>query len=67
MKRRMCEIVPIIVGGIENVPKTLKSRLDELDVQLTVERIDPTALLVSARILSRMLGAGVDLLPRSLQ
>ena len=47
--------VPIVIGALGTVPKGLLKGLEDLEVGGRVETIQTTALLKTARILSRVL------------
>ena len=46
-------IIPIVIGALGTVTKGLLKRLEDLEITERVETIQTTALLRSARILSR--------------
>ena len=49
-------VIPIIIGALRVVAKTLESGLDEFEIGRGIETIQNTGLLRSARILRRVLG-----------
>ena len=48
-------VIPIVVGMLGRVPKILGKRLEEMEIKGSIETIQTTALLKSARILRRFL------------
>jgi hypothetical protein len=50
-----CTVVPVIVGALGTIPKRLSSFLALLDINLSVETIQKSALLGTARILRKVL------------
>ena len=48
-------IIPIVIGALGTVTKGVIQRLEDLGITGQVERIQTTALLISARILRRVL------------
>ena len=48
------KVVPIVIGVLGTVPKSLEKNLGELEVRGRIETIQSTALLGSARILRRV-------------
>ena len=48
-------VLPIIIGALETIPKFLKRDLKELEIGGQTETIQTTVLLISARILRRVL------------
>ena len=48
-------IVPIVIGALGTIPKTLKQRLKELGVNIKPDQFQTSALLNSARILRKVL------------
>ena len=49
------KVVPIIVGALETVTRNLNSYLKEIEVNVTIQLIQKSALLGSARILRKIL------------
>ena len=60
-------IVPIVIGALGTITKGLSKGLEYLEVDGWVETIQMTALLKTARILSRVLDTWGDLLSLKLQ
>jgi hypothetical protein len=50
-----CEVIPIVVGALGTTPKRLGSYLALLDINVSIETIQLSALLGSARILRQVL------------
>ena len=50
-----CSVVPIVVGARETVPKRLPSYLALLDIDLSLELLQKSAILGTARILRKVL------------
>ena len=48
-------VVPVIVGALGTVPKTLRERLEEIGIRGRIETVQTTALLGTARILRKVL------------
>ena len=48
-------VIPIVIGALGTIPIGLVKGLDDLEIRGEVETIQSTALLRSARILSRVL------------
>ena len=48
-------VLPIVVGALGTVPKSLKRNLEESDIWGTIEKIHFTALLLSATTVTRPL------------
>ena len=49
------KVIPIAVGALGTVPKSLEKRLEELKIGGRIETIQATALLQSAKIHRRVL------------
>ena len=49
------KVIPIVVGTLGTVSKSLEDRLEELEISGRIETIQTTALLRSAGILRRVL------------
>ena len=60
-------VIPIVIGALVTVTKGLVQRLEDLEITGWVETIQTTALLISARILRRVLNTWGDLLSLKLQ
>ena len=60
-------IIPIVIGALGTVTKGLIQGLEDLEITGWVETIQITALLRSARILSRVMETWGDLLSLKLQ
>ena len=58
-RRKLCNmkvmVIPILIGTLRTVPKSLQRRLGKLEISGLIETIQTTALLRSARILRRVL------------
>lgn len=50
-----CSVVPVVVGALGTIPKRLKSYMALLDINLSVETIQKSAILGTARILRKVL------------
>ena len=55
-------IMPIVIGTLSTVPKEVLKGLENLEIRGQMETIQTTALLISARILRRVLETWGDLL-----
>ena len=55
-------VIPIVIGALGTITKELVERLEDLEIQGRVETIQTTALLISVRILRRVLETWRDLL-----
>ena len=60
-------IIPIVIGAFGTVTKGLLKGLEDLEIGGRVETIQTTALLITARILKRVLETWGDLLSLRLQ
>ena len=60
-------IVPIVIGALGTITKGLLKGLDDLEVGGRVETIQTTALLITSRILRRVLETLGDFLSLKLQ
>ena len=49
------KVIPIVVGALGTVQKSLEKRLKNLEIRGRIETIQNTALLQSARILRRVM------------
>ena len=56
-------MVPIVTGYLGTITKCLVQGLEDLEIRVSVDTIRTTALLKSARILTRFLDTWGDLLP----
>ena len=50
-----CSVVPIVVEALGTVPKRLPSYLELLDINLSLELLQKSAILGTARILRKVL------------
>ena len=48
-------VIPIVIGALGTVPKSLKNRLDQIGIRTKIETMQATALLNTARILRNVL------------
>ena len=48
-------IIPIVIGALGTVPKSLKNRLDQIRIRTKIETMQTTALLNTARIVRKVL------------
>ena len=55
------KVIPFVVGALGTVPKCLEKRLEDLEIRGSIETIQTTALLHSARIFRRVLETRGDL------
>ena len=49
------KVLPIVVGALRTIPKSLEDRLNKLEIRGRIKTIQTTALFRSARILRRVL------------
>ena len=56
------KVIPIVVGALGTIPKSLEKRLEDLEIRGRIETIQTTALLQSARIPRRVPETRGDLL-----
>ena len=54
-RKKTFKVIPIVVGGLGTVPKSLGKIEEELEIRGRIETIQTTALLKSARILRRVM------------
>ena len=50
-----CLVVPVVIGALGTIPKRLSSYMALLDIHLSVETLQKSAILGTARILRRVL------------
>ena len=55
--RVKCRVVPVVVGALGTIPTRLSAHLKMLDINLSVETIQKSAILGTARILRKVLEA----------
>ena len=55
LRNTRVKVIPIVVGALVTVPKSLEKRMEELKIRGRIETIQTTALAQSARILRRVL------------
>ncbi len=63
----MMTVIPIVIGALGTVTKGLVQGLEDLEITGRMETIQTTPLLISARILRRVLVTLRDLLSLKLQ
>ena len=51
------EIVPIIIGALGNIPKSLKRNLEELGADVTPGLLQKSVVLETAHIIRRVMGS----------
>ena len=56
-----CMVIPVVIGALGTLPKRLPSYLGVLDIPISLETIQKSAILGSARILRRLLETRTDL------
>jgi hypothetical protein len=59
-----CSVVPVVVGALGTIPRRLTSYLALLDINLSVETIQKSAILGTARIVRKVLEVDVSGVPR---
>ena len=52
-----CKVVPVIIGALGSTPKRLESFLRQIGIQFDIGALQKSALLGSANILRKVLGA----------
>lgn len=55
--RVKCRVVPVVVGALGTIPTRLSAHLKMLDINLSIETIQKSAILGTARILRKVLEA----------
>ena len=48
-------VIPIVIGALRTVPKSLKDRLDQIGIRTKIDTMQTTALLNTARIVRKVL------------
>ena len=54
-------VIPIVISALETIPKVLVKRLEDFEIKEQEETTQTSALLISVRILRRVLKTWVDL------
>ena len=49
------KIIPLVVGSLGAIPKQFGNRLKQIDVTAEIEQVQKTVLLVTAKILRKVL------------
>ena len=67
LRNMMVTVIPVVIGALETIPKWLVPGLEDLEIKEQVVSIQSTPMLISARILRRVLETWEDWLSLKLQ